>query len=320
MKKFLSSFIAIGILTVLLFVSGAIYTVREDQQILLTQFGKPVGDPITEAGLHFKIPFIQKVNEMEKRVLSWDGNSSQMPTRDKLYIKVDTFARWEISKPLVYFQKLRDERTAQSRLDDVLGSETRNAVANNDLIEIIRTTKDRKPQQPEEIGEILGSTSALDPISKGRTVIEKAVFDAASGKLESYGIKLLDLRFKRVNYTSQDEPKMFLRMVSERRQIAERFRSEGAGEAARIVGDMEREVKTIESEAYQRVQSVLGKSDAEATRTYAEAYGGSPEQEEFYGFFKTLEAYDEILDENTTLILSTNSELFRLLNGKSSGE
>ena len=123
MKKFLSSFIAIGILTVLLFASGAIYTVREDQQILLTQFGKPVGDPITEAGLHFKIPFIQKVNEMEKRVLSWDGNSSQMPTRDKLYIKVDTFARWEISKPLVYFQKLRDERTAQSRLDDVLGSD-----------------------------------------------------------------------------------------------------------------------------------------------------------------------------------------------------
>ncbi|MDB0056124.1 protease modulator HflC [Akkermansiaceae bacterium] len=317
MKKFLSAFIALGILVVLLFVSGAIYTVREDQQILLTQFGKPIGDPIIEAGLHFKIPFIQKVNMMEKRVLSWDGASSQMPTRDKLYIQVDTFARWEISEPLVYFQKLRDERSAQSRLDDVLGSETRNAVANHDLIEIIRTTKDRQPQQPEEIGEILGSESGLEPITKGRSLIEKSVYDEAKVKLESYGINLLDLRFKRVNYTRQVEPEIFGRMISERQQIAERFRSEGAGEAARILGDMEREVKTIESEAYQKVQSVLGKSDAEATRIYAEAYGGSPDQEKFYKFVKTLEAYDKILDQNTTVILSTESDLFRLLKGDS---
>ncbi|MEN8796380.1 MAG: protease modulator HflC [Akkermansiaceae bacterium] len=305
----------LGLFIFLLFVSGAIYTVREDQQVLITQFGKPVGDPVTDSGLHFKIPFIQKVNEMEKRVLSWDGDSSQMPTRDKLYIQVDTFARWEISAPLVYFQKLRDERSAQSRLDDVLGSETRNAVANHDLIEIIRTTKDREPLQQEQIEQMLGSESGWEPIEKGRSLIEKRIFDQAKGKLEAYGITLLDLRFKRINYTSAVEREIFGRMISERQQIAERFRSEGAGEAARIEGDMEREVKTIQSEAYQKVQSVLGKSDAEATRIYAEAYGGSPEQESFYSFIKTLEAYDKILDGNTTVILSTKSDLFKFLEG-----
>ncbi|MEN8694695.1 MAG: protease modulator HflC [Akkermansiaceae bacterium] len=315
MKKMITALSLLGLFIFLLFVSGAIYTVREDQQVLITQFGKPVGDPVTDSGLHFKIPFIQKVNEMEKRVLSWDGDSSQMPTRDKLYIQVDTFARWEISAPLVYFQKLRDERSAQSRLDDVLGSETRNAVANHDLIEIIRTTKDREPLQQEQIEQMLGSESGWEPIEKGRSLIEKRIFDQAKGKLEAYGITLLDLRFKRINYTSAVEREIFGRMISERQQIAERFRSEGAGEAARIEGDMEREVKTIQSEAYQKVQSVLGKSDAEATRIYAEAYGGSPEQESFYSFIKTLEAYDKILDGNTTVILSTKSDLFKFLEG-----
>lgn len=315
MKKMITALSLLGLFIFLLFVSGAIYTVREDQQVLITQFGKPVGDPVTDSGLHFKIPFIQKVNEMEKRVLSWDGDSSQMPTRDKLYIQVDTFARWEISAPLVYFQKLRDERSAQSRLDDVLGSETRNAVANHDLIEIIRTTKDREPLQQEQIEQMLGSESGWEPIEKGRSLIEKSIFDQAKGKLEAYGITLLDLRFKRINYTSAVEREIFGRMISERQQIAERFRSEGAGEAARIEGDMEREVKTIQSEAYQKVQSVLGKSDAEATRIYAEAYGGSPEQESFYSFIKTLEAYDKILDGNTTVILSTKSDLFKFLEG-----
>lgn len=317
MKNLITALIITGLATLLLFISGAIFTIREDQQVLLTQFGKPVGDPISESGLHFKIPFIQKVNVMEKRVLGWDGNSSKMPTRDKLYIQVDTFARWEISEPLVYFQKLSDERSALSRLDDVLGSETRNAVANHDLIEIIRTTKDREPKQPEKIELILGSESGWEPIKKGRSLIEKSVYDQAKGKLAAYGITLLDLRFKRINYTEAVEREIFGRMISERQQIAERFRSEGAGEAARIQGDMEREVKTIQSEAYQKVQSVLGKSDAEATRIYADAYGGTPEHEAFYSFIKTLEAYDKILDNNTTVILSTKSELFKLLEGSS---
>lgn len=315
MKKALNALIFLGVIIVLLFISGALYTLREDKQILITQFGKPVGEPVSEAGLHFKIPFIQKVNVIEKRVLSWDGDSSQMPTRDKLYIKVDTFARWEISDPLIYFLKLKDERTAQSRLDDILGSETRNAVAKHDLIEIIRTSKDREPVQQEEIEEMLGSESGWEPITKGRSLIEKSVFDQAKDKLGAYGITLLDLRFKRINYTSDVEKGIFVRMISERQQIAERFRSEGAGEAARIEGDMEKEVKTIESEAYQKVQSVLGKSDAEATRIYAQAYGGNPKRESFYQFVKTLESYDKILDENTTVILSTESDLFQLLQG-----
>jgi modulator of FtsH protease HflC len=313
MKKFYGLIIAALVLTVLLFVTGTIYTVREDQQVILTQFGKPVGDPVSDAGLHFKMPFVQKVNIVEKRVLAWDGQSSQMPTRDKTYIQVDTFARWEISDPLAYFQKLRDERSALSRLDDILGSETRNAVANHDLIEVVRSTKDRVP---DTAGLQEDEAIEFESIKTGRREIEKKVFETAKAKLEDFGINLLDLRFKRINYNNEVAPQIFQRMISERQQIAERFRSEGAGEAARIKGKMEREVKKIESESYAKVQSILGQADAESTRIYAEAFGGTPEREAFYEFVKTLEAYDKILDANTTVILSTESELFRLLKGK----
>jgi len=240
-----------------------------------------------------------------------------MPTRDKLYIKVDTFARWEIEDPLEYYEKLRDTRSAISRIDDILGSETRNMVAKHDLIEIIRTTKDRQPQQQEDIGEILGEEGSLEAIRIGRSAIEKEVREAAKGKLEDFGIRLLDVRFKRINYTREVEVRIFERMISERQQIAERFRSEGAGEAARIIGDMEKEVKTIESLAYKRVQTELGKADAESTRIYAEAYGGTNAQEEFYKFTKTLEAYQDILKGDTTVVLSTDSDLFQMLKGHS---
>ena len=313
MKKFYGLIIIAIVLTVLLFVTGTIYTVREDQQVILTQFGKPVGEPVAEAGLHFKMPFVQKVNILERRVLAWDGQSSQMPTRDKTYIQVDTFARWEISDPLAYFQKLRDERSALSRLDDILGSETRNAVAKHDLIEVVRSTKDRIP---DTAGLQADEGVDFEPIKVGRREIEKKVFETAKAKLEGFGINLLDLRFKRINYNSEVAPQIYQRMISERQQIAERFRSEGAGEAARIKGKMEREVKKIESESYAKVQAILGQADAESTRIYAEAFGGTPEREAFYEFVKTLEAYDQILDENTTVILSTESELFRLLKGK----
>ena len=317
MKKAIGFFVAAFVLLVLLFVTGTIYTVREDQQVVLTQFGKPVGEPVTEAGIHFKIPFIVKVNIIEKRVLAWDGVSSQMPTRDKTYIQVDTFARWEISDPLAYFQKLRDERSALSRLDDILGSETRNAVARHDLIEVVRSTKDRQPDRTDVQTE---SEIDFEPIQVGRRAIEKGVFETAKSKLEDFGITLLDLRFKRINYNSDVAPDIYQRMISERQQIAERFRSEGAGEAARIMGKMELEVKKIESEAYRTVQSILGEADAESTRIYAEAYGGSEQRESFYEFVKTLEAYDEILDEKTTVILSTDSDLFRLLRSAKPGE
>ena len=312
MKKAIGFMIAAFVVVVLLFITGTIYTVREDQQVILTQFGKPVGEPVTEAGLHFKIPFIVKVNVIEKRVLAWDGLSSQMPTRDKTYIQVDTFARWKISDPLAYFKGLRDERSALSRLDDILGSETRNAVAKHDLIEVVRSTKDRKPETTDILIE---KEIDFEDIKEGRRSIEQNVFETAKIKLEDFGITLLDLRFKRINYNREVAPEIYRRMISERQQIAERFRSEGAGEAARIKGTMEREVKKIESEAYKQVQSILGEADAESTRIYAEAYGGTADRENFYEFVKTLEAYDEILDENTTVILSTDSDLFRLLTG-----
>lgn len=315
MKKLFLGTIASISLVFFLFATGAIYTVREDQQVILTQFGKPVGEPVKEAGLHFKIPFIQKVNVLEKRVLAWDGQSSQMPTRDKTYIMVDTFARWEISNPLAYFQKLRDERSALSRLDDILGSETRNAVAKNDLIEVVRSTKDRIP---DTTGLQKDEAIDFEPIKVGRRAIEKKVFETAKAKLETFGINLLDLRIKRINYNQEVAPQIYQRMISERQQIAERFRSEGAGEAARIKGKMDREIKTIESEAYAKVQSILGQAEAESTRIYAEAFGATKEREDFYEFVKTLEAYDKILDANTTVILSTESDLFELLTGSSS--
>ncbi|MDA7517245.1 protease modulator HflC [Akkermansiaceae bacterium] len=315
MKKVFGFITAVLVLIVLLFVTGTVYTVREDQQVILTQFGKSIGDPITEAGLHFKLPFIVKVNVIEKRVLAWDGESAQMPTRDKTYIQVDTFARWEISEPLVYFKTLRDERSALSRLDDILGSETRNAVAKHDLLEVVRSTKDRKPEKTDLQTE---QEAVFESIKIGRREIENNVYEIAKTKLEDIGINLLDLRFKRINYNQSVAPQIYEQMISERQQIAERFRSEGAGEAARTMGKMEREVKRIESEAYRKIQSILGEADAESTRIYAEAYGGTPERESFYEFVKTLEAYDKILDENTTVILSTDSDLFKLLKGSKS--
>jgi membrane protease subunit HflC len=312
MKKALGFIIAALVLIVLLFVSGTVYTIKEGQQVILTQFGKPIGDPKTDAGLHFKLPFIVKVNVIEKRILAWDGKSVAMPTRDKTYIQVDTFARWRIEKPLLYFETLRDERSALSRLDDILGSVTRNAVAKHDLLEVVRSTKDRKPERTDLLIE---KEAVFEPIKIGRREIEKNLKEIAKDKLEDIGIELLDLRFKRINYNKSVERQIYEQMISERQKIAERFRSEGAGEAARTMGKMEREVKRIESEAYLKIQSILGEADAESTRIYAEAYGGTPERESFYEFVKTLEAYDKILDENTTVILSTDSELFKLLKG-----
>jgi membrane protease subunit HflC len=303
------------VLIVLLFVTGTVYTVKEGQQVILTQFGKPVGEPKTDPGLHFKLPFIVKVNVIEKRILAWDGKSVAMPTRDKTYIQVDTFARWRIEKPLLYFETLRDERSALSRLDDILGSVTRNAVAKHDLLEVVRSTKDRKPERTDLLIE---KEAVFEPIKIGRREIEKNLKEIAKTKLDGTGIELLDLRFKRINYNQSVERQIYEQMISERQKIAERFRSEGAGEAARTMGKMEREVKRIESEAYLKIQSILGEADAESTRIYAEAYGGTPERESFYEFVKTLEAYDKILDENTTVILSTDSDLFKLLKGSKS--
>ena len=292
---------------------SSIYTVSEVEQAI----GKPVGAPVTAAGLKVKVPFVQDVNLIDKRVLEWDGNPTDMPTKDKLYISVDLFARWRIADPLQYFLRLHDERSAQSRLDDILGSETRNAVAKHELIEIIRTTKDRVPLRdtlltgagPEQ------DMGSLVPIQKGRKLVEQEIFAEAAQKVGVFGIELLDIRFKRINYNESVRPKIYDRMISERRQIAERFLSEGNGEAARIRGNRVRDLNKIQSEAYRQVEEIRGAADAKATEIYAKAYNQSPESVAFYEFTRTMQSYKSIIAENTTLVLSTDSDLFKFLKG-----
>lgn len=313
MNKIIIVLVALG--TGLYLLTSSIYTVSEVEQVIITQFGKPVGEPVTSAGLKLKLPFVQEVNPIDKRVLEWDGKPSDMPTKDKLYISVDLFARWRIVDPLQYFLRLRDERSAQSRLDDILGSETRNAVAKHELIEIIRTTKGRVPLRDVVLlTEAEQDVGSLVPIKKGREMVEKEIFAAAAEKVQVFGIELLDIRFKRIHYNESVRPKIYDRMISERRQIAERFLSEGNGEAARIRGNRVRDLNKIQSEAYQQVEEIRGVADAKAAAIYANAYNQSPQAVAFYEFTRTLQSYQSIIAENTTLVLSTDSDLFKFLN------
>jgi membrane protease subunit HflC len=302
-----------------IFMSAA-YRVDETEQAIITQFGNPVGEPVKKAGLHFKMPFIQKVNMLEKRILEWDGEPTEMPTKSKTYILVDTFGRWRIADPLKYFKGLRTERRAQSRISTIVGSETRSAIADNELIEVVRTTKDREANVDEEIAEadLSGKVGALRPIKKGRSALESRILEQAAPKLADIGIELLDVRFKRINYNPSVQQRIFDRMISERQQIAERFRSEGQGEAAKIIGDMERELRKIESSAYRKIQTIRGEADAKATKIYADAYNQTPDAAELYDFTRTLQVYEEVLDAKTTLVLSTDSELFKLLKSSES--
>ena len=301
-------------------VFGCAYTVDQTEQVVITQFGRPVGLPINSnqgigagPGLHFKIPFVQAANRFEKRILEWDGPPVEMTTRDKLYVVVDTFSRWRIVDPLVYFQSLRDERSALSRIDDLIGSVTRNVVARHDLIEIVRSDKDRQPEQDSALVEAGALVGLLSPIQFGRKELEREILRAAAPKMGIWGIELLDVRVKRLNYKDGVIGKIYDRMVSERLQIAERFRSEGAGEAAKIEGRKDRDLQRIQSEAYRKVQEVRGTADAEASEIYAGAYGSTPVAAEFYAFMKTLDTYKATLGSDTTLILTTNSDLFSLL-------
>ena len=313
MQKAAGSFISLLAIVAIFVAYNAAYTIHETEQVLITQFGKPVGDPITKSGLHFKIPFIQEVNQIDNRFLAWDGKPNEMPTKDKTYILVDTFARWRIQDAKQYFLRLRDERSAQSRLNDILGSETRNAIAKHELIEIVRTTKDREPVVDEVLSDAPGNVGVLYKISKGRALIEKEIFELAGEKLKDFGIELLDIRFKRINYNETVRKRIYERMISERQQIAERFRSEGEGEAARIIGNKERDLQEIESKAYKQIQKIQGDADAKATEIYASAYNQSKQSVDFYEFVKTLETYEEVIDPETTMILSTDSDLYRYL-------
>lgn len=306
--------ISVLLLTGLLF--GSFYVIRPSEQVIITAFGKIVGEPIAEPGLHFKIPFIQDVNRIERRVLEWDGPPLRMPTRDKVYLEIDTYARWRIKDPVKFFIAARDERTAQSRLDTMIGGTTQGEVASQDLVELIRTDKDRKA--PAALPVVEGSDpisiSTLPEIKNGRHVIANNIVKAVAPRLlQDFGIELLDVQFKRLNYSHEVQEKIHGRMSSERSQIAERFRSEGMGAAARIEGERERELRRVQSEAYRKVQEITGKADAEATKTYATAYNSSPAAADFYNFTRTLETYGKIADPNTTIVLSTDSEIYRLM-------
>jgi membrane protease subunit HflC len=310
MKNAFSMITAAAVVVVALSLSGSFYVVAETQQVIITMFGKPVGETVSAPGLHLKIPVLQKANYFDKRFLEWDGDANQIPTRDKKFIWVDTYARWRITDPLLFFQRLRDETGAQSRLDDILDGETRDAVAKQDLVEIVRSTN-REFQRSDDWVE--GEEAEIFfQIEVGREKITREILANASKRTLELGIELVDLRLKRINYVEEVRKKVYERMVSERRRIAEKYRSEGQGESARIRGQKERELKGITSEAYRQAQEIVGKADAEATKIYAEAYNQDPD---LYRFMKTLETYRETMDEKSWMILTTDGEFFEYLKG-----
>ena len=298
----------IVLLGIVFLLSQATYTVTETEQVIITQFGNPVGDPVTSPGLHFKVPFVQRINVFDNRFLEWDGNPNQVPTRDRRFILVDTYARWRITDPLLFFQRLRDERGAQSRLDDILDGETRNAVAQHNLIELVRSTnRDAADVQIESEEEAV----ILERLALGRQAIQTEILETAAGRTSDLGIELLDLRLKRINYVEEVQQDVFARMIAERQRVAEEFRSEGQGEAARIDGERELELAQIQSEAYRIAEELRGDADATATDVYAEAYGRDAD---FYAFTKSMETYEQTMDKETLFILGTDNELLRFLN------
>ncbi len=305
------------ILLVVLLVAGVVlsssfYSVHETEQVVITQFGAPQGEAVTEPGLHMKVPFIQTVNRFDKRFLEWDGDQNQVPTKDKKFIFVDSYARWQITDPLQFFRRLRDERGAQSRLDDILDGETRNAVASHNLVELVRTSN-REPDLEAEIFEAI--EDSLETIEVGRNAIQDIVLELANERTTDLGIEVLDFRFKRINYVEEVRLTVYDRMISERNKIADLFRSEGQGEASRIEGEKERELLEIQSEAFRQAREIRGRGDAEAAAIYNNAYNQNSSTRELYDFIKAMEAYETAFDGNTSIFLSTNSEFFKYLKG-----
>ena len=301
-------FIAPLAVAALLLAFSSIYTVSETEQVIRTQFGRPVGGVINRPGLHLKLPFVQDVHRFDKRWLEYDGDANEIPTRDKKYIWVDTYARWRITDPLRFYQAVRDERGGQSRLDDIVDGETRNAVASFDLIEIVRSSN-RAFQVTEELAGI-GSAEAMAKVSTGRNRIAAIILEKAARVTPEFGIELVDVRFKRISYVDTVQQKVFERMVSERKRIAERSRSEGQGRAAEIRGQKERDMLAASSSGYKSAQELKGAADAQAAAIYARAYGRDPE---LYQFLKSMETLNATMDEKAWLILSTDSELLKYL-------
>jgi len=299
----------VAALGIVLVASGAFYVVDETQQVVLTQFGKPVGEPIATPGLKIKLPFLQVANSFDRRFLEWDGDPNQLPTRDKRFIYVDSYARWRIDDPLVFFQRLRDERGAQSRLDDILDGETRNTIAKHDLIEVVRSSN-RDFAAVEQVGEEVPGDATGERVEIGRAALEAEVLANASRRTADLGIEILDFRFKRLDYVEEVRQKVYERMISERERIAAQYRSEGEGEAARIRGEKERELREISSDAYRQAQEIKGRADAEAADVYAAAYSRDPE---FYRFLKTMDTLRTVIDGKTVVLLGTDGEMMRFL-------
>ena len=302
--------VALGAAVALL-LFASVYTVSETEQVILTQFGRPLGGVLKEPGLHVKVPFIQTVHRFDKRWLEYDGDPNEIPTKDKKYIWVDTYARWRIADPLRFYQAVRDERGGQSRLDDIVDGETRNAVASFDLIEVVRSSN-RPFQVTEELAGI-GSAEAMAPVAVGRSKIAQIILEKSARITPEFGIELVDVRFKRINYVDTVQQKVFERMISERKRIAERSRSEGQGRAAEIRGQKERDMLSASSAGYKTAQEIKGAADAKATTIYASAYGRDPD---LYQFLKSMETLNASLDEKAWLILSTDSELLKYLKGE----
>jgi membrane protease subunit HflC len=297
--------IAAGLVVVAM---SAFYTVAETEQVVITQFGEPIGKPITRPGLHWKTPFVQEARYFDKRWLEWLGDANQVPTRDKKYIWVETYARWRIADPLRFYQRLRDEIGAQSRIDDIIDGETRNVIANHDLIEVVRSSN-REFAVTDDVEDVK-EEEVVQRVDLGREKLTRMILERASRVMPDYGIELVDVRIHRVNYVQAVRARVYERMVSERKRIAARHRSEGQGESAKVRGKKEREIKSIESEAYRKAQETMGKADAEAAAIYAAAYGRDPE---FYRFVRSMDTYRSTLDPSTWLVLSTDSDLLKYL-------
>ncbi len=298
------------VLIALLLYSSA-YVVDETEQVVITRFGKPMGQAKSDPGLYFKVPWIEQANYFPKNLLAWDGEAGQVPTLDKTFIWVDTFARWKIVDPLKFFQTVNNMTAAQSRLDDIVGSAVRNFVTSFPLIETVRTTN-RELDTFEAGVDQVKDTSPMGQVKMGRMEITKGILEQAQPKLDGFGIELVDVKFKMLNYVEEVQKSVYSRMIAERKQIAEKFRSEGKGEARKIEGEMERDLKQIDSEAYRKAQEIKGIADAEATRIYAQSFGKNPE---FYSFTQTLNMYKDSMDKDSSLILSTDSEFLKYFKG-----
>ena len=308
MGKFFSVIITIGIISILLIFGGAFYIVNESEQVVITQFGKPVGDPVTTPGLKIKKPFLETANYFDKRFLAWDGEPKQVSTRDKRFININTYARWRISDPLQYAKRLFDESKALTRLGSVLEGATQNAIANHDLIELVRSSN--REYLANNVDNEQQSNKDKAIIKSGRDELTKEILELAKESTSDLGIEILDFQFKRINYVPEVRKKVYERMISERKRIAEEFRSQGAGESARISGQKDRDLKEITSDAYRRSQEIKGKADAEAANIYAAAYN---KDASFYRFMRTMEIYRETLDKETVLVLSTDGEFLKYL-------